>query len=360
MSTEMLLAVVLIILAAAAVTYYCIGRKSRTDGSRQGAPFEHVDPKVELSSLKPEAGQQDAGDRKTEPGVKRSEPEAGAEPPAEPSLPEPAASGEESLTEQPDIDQMTEVVVRLSCKAPFSSNQALLASQPLRSQDFDVPLRIQVKNQFTKLWGPIQRGSNTYTDMIIALQLATRRGQVDELAAGNFAAAVNQAVGTLDADADVVDVPSIVAQAKSVKALIDRYSMRLSIGVKGPLPVSQQMAMDIARGCGFDIRGKSVEKRDRDSGAPWLRMLPHPQVPNMVVFELMPALCTPSCNPLGALFGVANDAAARLSGEITDASGRPLSVPQIVEISRQLRFFYAAMAKQGLDAGTRRAKRLFS
>ena len=51
MSTEMLLAVVLIILAAAAVTYYCIGRKSRTDGSRQGTPFEHVDPKVELSSL---------------------------------------------------------------------------------------------------------------------------------------------------------------------------------------------------------------------------------------------------------------------------------------------------------------------
>ena len=371
---SLVLPIVLVILVLAVAAWWYFSRR-KAGSAPAGSPETRVDPVmnaqgVSLKELR-ESIAKDAGEEAKEPEAAAPAPEeAKAEAPAPEPEPAPApapheaepkdaASGEAVCTELPDVDQMTEVVVRLTCKTPFSTNQALLASQPLRSQDFGAPLRIQVKNQFTRLWGPIQRGA-TYTEMIASLQLATRAAALDDLAAANFAAAVNHAVATLDADADVVDVPSVVAQAKAVKELIDRYSIRLSVGVKGPLPVTEQAAMELADRCGFTVNGRSVEKREADSSSPWLRMMPHPEHPNMVVLELMPALCTPSQNPLGQLFAVANDIAARVSGQITDANGTPLAAPQIVAITRQIKFFYAAMARQGLDPGTRRAKRLFA
>ena len=91
-----------------------------------------------------------------------------------------------------------------------------------------------------------------------------------------------------------------------------------------------------------------------------MRLFLHPQNPQMLLLELMPALCLPSANPLAALFTAANDIAARVNGQVTDPAGRPLGAVERIQTARQLRVFYAAMAKQGLDAGTRRVKRLFA
>lgn len=364
---DLLLPIVLVILVAAVAVYWYFGRR------KPGSAGNRIDPgltRIKISKKEEDKGDAPEGTAKEEAAGEGAESAKGGEtsaaPEAAPVRPaesagaiEEIAPRSECFTERPDIDQMTEVVVRLTCKTPFSDKQAQLARQPLLSQDFGVPLRIQVRNQFTGLWGPVQRGG-TYTDMIVTLQLATRARAVDELSAGNFAAAVNQAVLALDADADVIDVPSVVAQAKAVKALIDRYGMRLSIGVKSPVPVTGQMAMELAQKCGFSIRDKHVEKRDPDSASAWLRMMPHPGRGDLVLLELTPALCTPSRNPLGSLFSAANDLAARLGGEITDASGAPIGAREAVAITRQMRFFYAAMAKQGLDPGTLRAKRLFA
>lgn len=371
---DLVLPIVLVILIVAAAAYWYFSRKKTAVGDKSF--FERIDPKKgDLPDGRPRSEEDRVEEEKTSAGKDKGSPENSAKAEGKPAAPveparreeedpersleqEPPAS-QESFSDRPDIDQMTEVVVRLASKNPFSTKQALLASQPIRSQDFGTPCRIQVKNQFTKLWGPIQRGC-TYTDMIVTLQLATRERALDELSAGNFVAAVNAAVTTLDADADVVDVPSVVAQAKSVKALIDRYGIRLSVGVKGASRVTEQTALQLAGQCGFEVNGSRIEKRDADCSAPWLRMLPNPADPNMVVLELMPALCAPAQNPLGALFGSANDIAARLNGDITDSSGVPLGPGEVVEITRQMKCFYAAMARQELDAGTRRVKRLFA
>ena len=172
---------------------------------------------------------------------------------------------------------------------------------------------------------------------------------------------MNQVAASLDADdADIVDVPSMVSQAKAVRALIDRFGITLSIAVKSVMPLTQQRAVEIARACGFNTEKNALVMRDADSAAPWLRLLPHPENPLMVTLELTPALCAPSKNPLGALFSVANYIAARENAVITDVSGVPLTSAAIVSITQQLRFFYEAMSKQGLDPGTRRTKRLFA
>ena len=68
---------------------------------------------------------------------------------------------------------MTEIVVKIKSPEPFTANRAWLVIKPL-NQDFGTPLRIQAKNQITRLWEHIKRGG-TYTDMVVTLQLATHK-----------------------------------------------------------------------------------------------------------------------------------------------------------------------------------------
>ena len=370
MNTELFLGIIVIILVAAAGVYFYLGRKpsSVTEPTK-------VEPRVlarPAAAASGEAAKEDA----PAPAENKPEAEGAADTPAPAQTPESVPSpqpvadtenffseyrpeeGDDVQYEEPDIDQMTEIVVKIKSPEPFTANRAWLVIKPL-NQDFGTPLRIQAKNQITRLWEHIKRGG-TYTDMVVTLQLATRTKTVDELTAGNFAAAVNQVAASLDADADIVDVPSMVSQAKAVRALIDRFGITLSIAVKSVMPLTQQRAVEIARACGFNTEKNALVMRDADSAAPWLRLLPHPENPLMVTLELTPALCAPSKNPLGALFSVANYIAARENAVITDVSGVPLTSAAIVSITQQLRFFYEAMSKQGLDPGTRRTKRLFA
>ena len=358
--------IVVIVLAVAAGVYFYLGRKP----ARPQVP--HEEPRI-----LPKGGKKEEGsDGKPEgPKAEKAKPGDAPEVPDEAPAGSPQdetrreeprtalaasaeAESEDLPTEAPDVDQMSDIVVRLHSHSTFTANQAMLAVQPF-NQDFGTPLRIQARNQITRMWERIKRGA-TYTDMVISLQLASRTHVVGELEAGNFAAAVNQAVATLDADSDVVDVPSIVRQAKEVKERISRFGVTLSIGVKAPAPFTPESVLGLSRACGFEIRGNSVQMRDSDSPSPWLQLLPAPGNPNMVVLQLMPVLCTPSRNPLGELFGIANSIAARVGGEITDADGTPLDAAARVGISRQLKFFYKALSMQALEPGTRRAKRLFA
>lgn len=372
MSYEQIGVIAAVILVVAAAVYFFLGRKGR---DHNGDP--HVDPQwgkknpVDLKDIKKDiqgnagadagksAGEgtpDDGAGRDAAGGGEGGQPEsAGPVPP----LPVNPLLDAGVRTEQPDIDQMTEVVVRLRCDRPFSAGQAMLASQSFTSQVFPTPVRIQVCNEFDRLWGPVQR-TCSYTEMIISMQLASRTAVVDELAASNFSAAVQQAAETLDAEADVIDVPDIVAQAKEVRKLIDRYGMRITIAVNSPVPASSYGIEGIARAAGFEVSDGKMLRRDGDSQTPWLRLFAHPQNPQMLLVELVPALCLPSSNPLASLFTAANDIAARVNGAVTDPSGNPLDAAARVTTGRQLRVFYAAMAKQGLDAGTRRVKRLFS
>ena len=65
--------------------------------------------------------------------------------------------GDDVQYEEPDIDQMTEIVVKIKSPEPFTANRAWLVIKPL-NQDFGTPLRIQAKNQITRLWEHIKRG----------------------------------------------------------------------------------------------------------------------------------------------------------------------------------------------------------
>ena len=261
MNTELFLGIIVIILVAAAGVYFYLGRKpsSVTEPTK-------VEPRVlarPAAAASGEAAKEDA----PAPAENKPETEDSADTPAPAqtaeSVPSPQAvagtepffseylpeEGDDVQYEEPDIDQMTEIVVKIKSPEPFTANRAWLVIKPL-NQDFGTPLRIQVKNQITRLWEHIKRGG-TYTDMVVTLQLATRTKTVNELTAGNFAAAVNQVAASLDADADIVDVPSMVSQAKAVRALIDRFGITLSIAVKSVMPMTQARAVEIADACGF-------------------------------------------------------------------------------------------------------------
>ncbi len=349
MSTELILIIAAAVLIVTGGVYFYFGHA--VSGNKQ--------PKIE--PIMPGPKQQPSDDPAPAPDPVPADPVRPDEGQEEQNAQQPPVfphflQNETEPTETPDIDQMIEIVVTLQGRTPFEANRAVLACSALK-QNFGTPLRVQAKNQITRLWEGIRRNS-TYTDMVVTLQLATRTDTVDEVTAGRFAAAVNQAADTIDADANVVDVPNAALQAKQLRGLIDWAGQSKQIGVKTPVPLSTQALLPFIRSSGLTIEeDNSVVKKTADGGS-WIRMMPHPTDRCIVLFDFTPALCPSLQNPLGEVFALANSLAARSGGEITGPSGVRVSSADIVHLSRQVKLFCSEMARHGLEPGSRRVRRL--
>lgn len=288
----------------------------------------------------------------------RIEPRLGPLPsPADPSAPPdhsaPVQAGD--WVEDPLIDY----AVELRCARPVDGVAALAAANQLQRLGLPLPTHVAVWDGRTQQWCAPDR-FGFYTELLIALQLADRRGPIDEIDASRFVTAAQQIALELDAEFEPPDVPDLLAQANDLDSRVARFDVRLSLRLRSSgAPFSVEAVGAAAQGAGFAAVAPERWLWRDPQGRPVLTVATQAPLSEIATLALDVPVAQVAAQPLELLFNTARDLASRLGAQIVDESGRPLPAAAAVAINEQLGQLYQHMHDAEIEPGSVRALRLF-
>ena len=257
-------------------------------------------------------------------------------------------------------DALLDVMLELRCVHAFDGVAALEARAQLDRLVLPLPIHLAVWDSKTGRWSLPDR-FGFYSEMLIAVQLATRRHSLSEIDASRFIAAVQQIAVTIDADFDPPDVGRLIQQAASLDALCARFDVQITLTLEALGEPWSHATLDAAA----IEAGLSGLERER-----WERIdTEHPIALSMNTAASFPtqrvslALDVPrsSANPspLSILFDVAHRLAARLNARVVDDNGRIVESAAQSAIESELERLAADMRAAGIEPGSTRAHRLY-
>ena len=125
-------------------------------------------------------------------------------------------------------DALLDVMLELRCVHAFDGVAALEARAQLDRLALPLPIHLAVWDSKAGRWSLPDR-FGFYSEMLIAVQLATRRHSLSEIDASRFIAAVQQIAVSIDADFDPPDVARLVQQAAALDALCARFDVQITL-----------------------------------------------------------------------------------------------------------------------------------
>jgi hypothetical protein len=256
-------------------------------------------------------------------------------------------------------DPLIDYALELRCTRPVDGVAALAAANHLQRLDLPLPTHLAVWDGRTQQWCAPDR-FGFYTELLIALQLADRRGAITEIDASRFVTAAQHIALELDAEFEPPDVPDLLAQANDLDSRVARFDVRLSLRLRSSgAPFSVEAVAAAAQGTGFAPVGPERWLwRDAD-GRPVLTLATQAPLSDIAMLALDVPVAPVAAQPLELLFNTARDLAARLGAQIVDESGRPLASTAAVAINEQLGQLYQQMHDVEIEPGSARALRLF-
>jgi len=257
-------------------------------------------------------------------------------------------------------DALLDVMLELRCVHAFDGVAALEARAQLDRLVLPLPIHLAVWDSKAGRWSLPDR-FGFYSEMLIAVQLATRRYSLSEIDASRFVAAVQQIAVTIDADFDPPNVARLVHQAASLDALCARFDIQITLTLEALGEPWSHATLDAAA----IEAGLSGVERER-----WERIDPeHPIALSMSSAASFPtqrvslALDVPRSSaipsPLSILFDVAHRLAARLNARVVDDNGRVVESAAQSAIESELEKLAADMRAAGVEPGSTRAHRLY-
>ena len=291
------------------------------------------------------------------------------EPTIGPSLePDPSASepsGEEASAETQPVggwveDALLDVMLELRCVHAFDGVAALEARAQLDRLALPLPIHLAVWDSKAGRWSLPDR-FGFYSEMLIAIQLATRRHSLGEIDASRFIAAVQQIAVSIDADFDAPDVARLVQQAAALDALCARFDVQITLTLEALAEPWSHANVDAAA----IESGLSGVERER-----WERLdAEHPIALSMTSAATFPtqrltlSLDVPRSVteplPLSILFEVAHQLAARLNARVVDDNGRVVETAAQSAIASELGKLASDMRAAAIEPGSTRARRLY-
>ena len=257
-------------------------------------------------------------------------------------------------------DALLDVMLELRCVHSFDGVAALEARAQLDRLSLPLPIHLAVWDSKAGRWSLPDR-FGFYSEMLIAVQLATRRHSLGEIDASRFIAAVQQIAVTIDADFDPPDVARLVHQAASLDAICARFDVQITLTLEAlgePWTHATLEAAAIEAG----LSGVQRERWERvDSEHPLaLSMTTATSFPTQRVslaLDVPRSAAAPS--PLAVLFDVAHRLAARLNARVVDDNGRVVESAAQSAIESELEKLAAEMRAAGVEPGSTRAHRLY-
>ena len=257
-------------------------------------------------------------------------------------------------------DALLDVMLELRCVHAFDGVAALEARAQLDRLVLPLPVHLAVWDSKAGRWSLPDR-FGFYSEMLIAVQLATRRHSLSEIDASRFIAAVQQVAVTIDADFDPPDVARLVQQAASLDALCARFDVQITLTLEALGEPWSHASLDAAA-IEAGLSGVERERWERvDAEYPIaLSMSSAASFPTQrasLALDVPRSSASPS--PLSILFDVAHRLAARLNARVVDDNGRIVESAAQSAIESELERLAADMRSAGVEPGSTRAHRLF-
>ncbi|QWD63563.1 cell division protein ZipA C-terminal FtsZ-binding domain-containing protein [Polynucleobacter sp. MWH-UH2A] len=213
----------------------------------------------------------------------------------------------------------------------------------------------------TKGWEELRSGA-FYSDLQLAIQLASRRGPIGVLEFSDFCSRVQALSNTLGSQIDMPSVNTMLENAKELDAVAAESDIQLSINIlfDEPCPWRDFDALMRLRGFKLARNGRRYEffsndtlifnSTDLDSGVPITQLTLLLEIP----------LVPQSQRAFERMLGEGVEIAQVAHGRLVDDNGINLSEAAVISIRQHLDVLYANLEKSGIAAGSSTAGRLFS
>ncbi|MCX8004915.1 MAG: hypothetical protein N2688_08165 [Burkholderiaceae bacterium] len=268
----------------------------------------------------------------------------------------PAAAVERAGTAAWAEDPLLDCALELRCTHAVDGVAVLEAVAVLQRSRFALPVFVAAWDARTQQWVQADR-FGFYSELLVAIQLASRRAGLDAVEASRFFAAVQQMAMALDADVDTPEVAQVVAAAEALRATCARFDVQIGLTLRPRTgtPPTAQVATAAAR-AGLAPAGEGRWERRTDA-AP-LFVLARDGAGRLAL-ELDVPLAPAGAQPLRAMFETAQALASELDADIVDDNGAPVDAAALAIVETQLQGLYAQMRQSGIEPGSPRAHRLY-
>jgi len=256
-------------------------------------------------------------------------------------------------------DPLLDYVLELRCTHAIDGVAALEARRQLDRLQLPLPTHLAVWDAKAQHWTAPDR-FGFYSEILLAVQLAHRRGPLGEIDAAHFVSTAQQIALTVDADFDAPDVRKIIAQATELDRLCARFDVLITLTVRSNgAPWSADAVHGAAAALGFTALGNG--RWEMREGEQLLLLLTAAAQPTEhLALSIDVPLVRPETSPLARQFAIADQLATRLGGRVIDDNGRPVQREAHFAVAAQLASLYEDMQAAGLAAGSERARRLYA
>ena len=210
-------------------------------------------------------------------------------------------------------------------------------------------------------WEVLKPGS-TYSELQLAIQLASRRGAIGVLELSDFCSRAQALAETLGSQIDMPSVNTMLESAKELDVMAADSDIQLSINVLFDEPCPWGNFDALMRRCGFKLARNGRQFEFYSNGS--LIFNSADLDPNSPVSQLTLLLEVPLVSreerAFERMFGEAVKLAQAAHGRIVDDNGINLSEAAVVSIRQHLDLLYVNLEKSGVPAGSSTASRLFS
>ncbi|MCS6945796.1 MAG: cell division protein ZipA C-terminal FtsZ-binding domain-containing protein [Sutterellaceae bacterium] len=254
-------------------------------------------------------------------------------------------------------DPLLDCALEVRCMRAVDGVAVLEAVAALQRNQFVLPVFVAAWDARAQQWVQADR-FGFYTELLVAIQLATRRFALNTAEASHFFTAVQQLALTLEADVDLPEVAQVVAAAEALRATCARFDVQIGLTLRPRAegPLATQVATAAAR-AGLVPAGAGRWERRVDE-AP-LFMLTRDRTGRLAL-EMDVPLAPIAAQPLRAMFETAQILAADLGADIVDDNGVPVDAAALAIVETQLESLYEQMRQSGIEPGSLRARRLYA
>ena len=203
---------------------------------------------------------------------------------------------------------------------------------------------------------------STYSEVQLAIQLASRRGPIGVLELSDFCSRAQALADTLGCQIDMPSVSTMLEGARELDAIAAESDIQLSINVlfDEPCPWGNFDALMRQRGFKLSRNGRHYEYYSKNT----LIFNSADLDPNKPVTQLTLLLEVPLVaheeRAFERMLGEGVEIAQAAHGRLVDDNGINLSEAAVISIRQHLDVLYANLEKTGINAGSSTASRLFS
>jgi len=206
------------------------------------------------------------------------------------------------------------------------------------------------------------KAESSYSELQLAIQLASRRGAIGVLELSDFCSRAQALAETLGSQIDMPSVNTMLESAKELDVMAADSDIQLSINIlfDAPCPWGNFDALMRQRGFKLAHNGRQYEfysngvlifnSADLDPNSPVSQLTLLLEVPLVAQEE----------RAFERMLGEGVEIAQAAHGRLVDDNGINLSEAAVVTIHQHLDVLYANLEKSGVSAGSSTASRLFS